>query len=266
MVIWHVLSRPIWFSKKLIPVISATSLFIAGAFGIGYYNKARFGSWFEFGFQYQLTGMNTHQQTFSLANLPINVHNYFINPYKTLSDFPYIIPDWDWHFIFFQTHPPPNYYAEQAAGLILAAPYLLLGVVPLIYSVGRGWYLIAHKFRKGMELQKQAHQEAFDWTAALIVGSSVLAFAPLLLFISATMRYLGDVVPMLVLASTFGFMQGASSFPQKPFKRNSFFLLGFISMLYSIIVSFLFSFTGCDYRIEKLNPFLFYGIIQIFSP
>jgi hypothetical protein len=42
--------------------------------------------------------------------------------------------------------------------------------------------------------------------------------------------------------------------------------LGFISMLYSIIVSFLFSFTGCDYRIEKLNPFLFYGIIQIFSP
>ena len=53
---------------------------------MGWYNKIRFGDWLEFGFKYQLTGMNTHILTFSPANLLINLHNYFLKSVSFIVD------------------------------------------------------------------------------------------------------------------------------------------------------------------------------------
>ena len=46
------------------------------------------------------------------------------------------------------------------------------------------------------------------WTALTLIGSAFLAFVPILIFIAGNMRYLADVVPLLVLLSTFGLFMG----------------------------------------------------------
>jgi hypothetical protein len=78
--------------------ILAISIPIAiGLTGMGFYNKFRFGSWFELGIRYQLGGQNLnkiHDQVISLSNIPPNLHNYLLNPFRTISVFPYLKANW----------------------------------------------------------------------------------------------------------------------------------------------------------------------------
>ncbi len=103
---------------------------------LSWYNQIRFGNWVEFGFKYQLTGMNTQINTFSLANLPINLHNYLINPYRLLSTFPYVKPRLGGHFVFFPISSPSNYYAEHTTGIIITFPFVVFGLIPITYLIG----------------------------------------------------------------------------------------------------------------------------------
>jgi hypothetical protein len=239
--------------------------FAAGLGGIGWYNKIRFGRWLEFGFQYQLTGMDTHIQTFSLANLPINLHNYLINPFRTLSTFPYVKPEWGGHFVFFPIPAPANYYSEQVSGLIPTVPYILLAALPVLYLLGHAWQAVKHVI--GQQASKnQTGDGFFQWTALTLSGASLLVFMPILLFIAATMRYLGDAVPILVLLSTFGFWLGSQRLDGKPALRAWFDRLVILLMLFSVIVSLLLAITGYEARFEHLNPTLFDRLTRMLTP
>jgi hypothetical protein len=239
--------------------------FFAGLTAMGWYNKARFGDWLEFGFKYQLTGMNTHLDTFSLANLPINLHNYFLNPFRLLPTFPYIKPILGGHFIFFPIASPSNYYSEQVTGLLITTPFILFAGIPIFYLIWFAWNSLRSIIQKYRFIDRFG-DGFFRWTAFAMTGAAFLAFAPILVYIAGMMRFLGDAVPLIILVSTFGLFMGRLYLEGKPSQLFWFNFLVIILTLYSAIVSLLLAVTGAEARFEHLNPILFDLMTRLFTP
>jgi hypothetical protein len=233
---------------------------------MGWYNKIRFGDWLEFGFKYQLTGMNTHILTFSPANLLINLHNYFLNPYRLLSTFPYVKPRLGGYFIFFPISSPANYYAEHTSGIIFTFPFVIFGIIPIGFLIWVGWRSLQGLVKKVPTTNGRAEEGFFRWTAFMLAGSAILAFAPILVYIAGMMRFLGDVIPLLVLLSTFGLFMGRQYFEGKPTSVFWFNILVVILTFYSIAASLLLAVTGAEARFEYLNPVLFDKLTRWFTP
>jgi len=102
--------------------------------------------------------------------------------------------------------------------------------------------------------------------ALTLIGSAFLAFVPILIFIAGNMRYLADVVPLLVLLSTFGLFMGRRYLDGKSASVIGFNLLVVVLTVYSITVSLLLAVTGAEARFEHLNPVLFDKLTRWFTP
>ena len=76
--------------RKLIYTVSAGVPIVIGAGLLMAYNYARFGSPFEFGFNYQLTVSRAQANTIKLSMLPPALYHYFFQQPKLISSFPYI--------------------------------------------------------------------------------------------------------------------------------------------------------------------------------
>ena len=240
--------------------------FAAGILAQGWYNFVRFGSWLEFGFKYQLTGMDTHIQTFSLANLAVNLHNYLLNPYQVQAAFPFVTPNLGGHFIFFVISSPANYYTEQVSGLLVTVPFLLLAGLPVFYLLRRAWLGLRGRAETIPPIADLNGDRLFLWTALALSIGTLLAFAPILLFISATMRYLGDVVPLAVLLASLGFWLGLEFLSGRCAARGWFVAAVIGLTLFSAIVSLLLAVTGAEARFEHLNPVLFEQLSRWLTP
>jgi hypothetical protein len=210
--------------------------------------------------------MNTHLQTFSLANLPINLHNYFLNPYRILSTFPYVKPRLGGYFIFFPISSPANYYSEYVTGMLFAIPFAIFAGIPVVYLIWYAWKSVIGFIKKDPFKDDRLGNGFFRWTAFVLVGVACLAFAPILLFISGTMRYLGDVIPLIVLLSVFGLFMGRQYLEGRRSWIFWFNLMVIILTLYSVMVSLLLAVTGADARFEHLNPALFEAMTRWFTP
>jgi hypothetical protein len=266
LVIWRVFGVS-GFTRRTFPLlIAATTPFALTAIGMGLYNFIRFGSWFEFGIQYMLTGMDLHANTFSLANVPINLHNFLINPFRTLQVFPYIKPELGGRFIFFPISSPANYYSEHVTGLLLTVPFILFTGIPIVYLARYAWGLIAGRIGNFPFRDDRFGDDFFRWTALVLMGTTLLTFVPILLFIAGNMRYLADVVPLLVLLSTFGLFMGRQYLEGKSTSVFWFNLLVVVLTVYSITVSLLLAVTGAEARFEHLNPILFDKLTRWFTP
>ena len=233
---------------------------------LAWYNQIRFGDWVEFGFKYQLTGMNTHINTFSLANLPINLHNYFINPYRLLSTFPYVKPRLGGHFVFFPISSPSNYYAEHTTGIILAVPFVVFGLIPIAHLIWYAFESLAARARGVNFKDSHIRGVLFRWTAFALAGGAFFAFVPILIYIAGMMRFLGDVMPLLILLSVFGLLMGRQHLDEKPATLFWFDALVLVLTLYSVTVSLLLAVTGAEARFENLNPILFDKMTRWFTP
>ena len=100
--------------------------------GLGWYNWARFGNPFEFGWRYQL-GSNLNGVSITFSNLWYNLGRYYLTP-----------PDIGWFFPFFAPGPegyfPQGYYGiEQAHGQFLFLPLLGFSLVT------GGWIAISRR-------------------------------------------------------------------------------------------------------------------------
>jgi hypothetical protein len=245
---------------RTLSMIAVAFPFSAGLGVIGWYNQVRFGSWFESGHRYQLTGMNLHaiyDQVISISNIPINIHNYLLNPFRTLNVFPFIKPIWGGHFIFFSVTPPENYYSEQISGLLPSLPYVILAVIPILLIISRRKQVMRVANRHSSDKPRITARWSLEWTTISLMGASLLAFSPILLFIVATMRYLADSVPLFILSSTLGFWQGIKVLEDKPSVKRYFLLVVILLTTISIVISCLLAVSGYDSRFEKLNPVLF---------
>jgi hypothetical protein len=254
------------WSGKLLRLTAILLPLLIGVTAIGWYNKIRFGNWFEFGFRYQLTGMNTHIHTFSPFNLLINLHNYLLNPYRILTTFPYIKPGLGGHFIFFPIVSPSNYYSEHVTGMLLTVPFIVFAGIPVIYLAWYAWQFMDGVIKKAPFKDDKIGDGFFRWTAFGLTGASLLAFAPILFYIAGMMRFLGDASALIIVLSVFGLFMGRQYLEGKSTPLFLFKGLVIILTLYSIIVSLLLAVTGAEARFEHLNPVLFEALTRWFTP
>lgn len=201
--------------------------------GIAYasYNYARFDSFTEFGYRYQLTSYNLYEkldETFSLNYIFPNTYKTLFNPLEQRISFPYLFPTrfsgpaW--------LEAERGFYllkAESITGLLFSSPFLLF------------------IFLAGLQRDKKIF-----WINLSLIGSSILLFFILQSFFFIAMRYLLDLIPTLTLLAIIGFWNGYTLSKNK----TLFFIVSSVLLSYSIAISLIISISGNLEAFKNLNP------------
>jgi tetratricopeptide (TPR) repeat protein len=192
--------------------------------GLMVYNQLRFGSPFEFGYRYQLTGLDQNNVSpFSLHYLWFNFRYYFLEPASWNSHFPFlqIAPQWassSGHF------GPGTYFG----GII----FVNFPLAWLAFCAPLAW-------------RGRSNDGVFRW----FVGAVFLLFAacvlPLLAFLYANNRYELDFLPALALLAVIGIFGLDRALAGKPFWRVIARVIWCSFMLYFLTVNL---FAGFDSR------------------
>jgi hypothetical protein len=166
------LARAIVFS---LPVLAAGGVHMVN-------NQERFGSPFDFGREYKPESIeNPEIQPFDIACAPENFAHYFLAPPRFSSDFPYVAHE-GWPGATCATR------AEASSSLILAGPFLLLGLF--------AWPLLRPGGADPLELRFAA------WLAA---GAGGMVMAIMMAFVASSRRYAQDFLPLLMTLVFLGF-------------------------------------------------------------
>ena len=223
------------FAVELLPL--GLPLFI-GALGFAWYNRARFGSFLETGFTYQLAGPYLQQhlnELFLPGYIFQNLYNYLLNPFTIKQSFPFVFPVrglieevLPWQVL------PAFYTAQAITGFLCAVPFTVFALVPMV--------MVVKKFLRRDPAQvanKDPKTNSLPWIIVSLVGSFALTFLSLLTFFWAAMRYAEDFMPALILLSIIGFWQGSRLLSQQPEKHKIYTLLGAALAGISIITAIL---------------------------
>ncbi|HUJ74316.1 MAG TPA: hypothetical protein VL359_05625, partial [bacterium] len=173
---------------------------------LGFYNFARYGSFLETGYQYQLAGLNVHQamqghRLFTVDDLLYGAYAYLIKPFSFAQRAPHLRLNAD--------YAPGSVYAQTGAegtvGLIYVAT-----AIPLVLAAGLalwvgGWW-------RGSKSKERAEagakgtdfpglRQALLWFLVLGLGG----LAPLLVFSGLVARYYQDFLPALMVSALCGY-------------------------------------------------------------
>ena len=247
--------------QTLLAIIAFGLPLLIGGVLLGWYNWARFGSIFEFGFRYQITMIDLNKYNndiFSLAYIPINLYVYFLNPPDLINIFPFIKPARAGESSILYNHLPANYAAEHITGPVYALPFLAFGAVVLL-TIGSKRLL-----EKRSEGHTESKTEFYSWFLFSLIGSLPFALSSLLLFFYAAQRYLEDIIPLTFLIATLGFWQGYSLLNKNLLRRYTYSFTAIILIGTSIISSILLSFSADVTRIRSTNPALLTNLILFF--
>lgn len=159
---WHQLRHGMtrmrdWIAMVVPPVIVAAPVL--------WWNKIRFGSWLDFGANYNLTNVNmTSGHPGLLESMPLRLFEILFRP---------IVSEWRWPFIFVR---PVDYQYQggissfaMAGGYFSFVPIALLGLICAWLSMGR--------YTQNRENGKKIKDIVLSlYAKPLIIGASVLAF------------------------------------------------------------------------------------------
>ncbi len=248
-------------SETLFTIIAFGLPLLIGGILLGWYNWARFGSVFEFGFRYQITMLDLNKYNndiFSLADVPINLYVYFLNPPDVINTFPFIKPSRAGDGSFLYNHLPALYATEHITGPLYAFPFIVFGIVSIL-TIGskRLSEILAGR-------RTESQPEFYRWFLLSLIGSLPFALSSLLLFFYAAQRYMEDVIPLTFLIAALGFWQGYSLLNKNLFRRLMYSFIAVILAGISIISSILLSFSADVARIRSANPSLLTNLILFF--
>lgn len=210
----------------------------SAAFGLGWYNWARFGSILETGFTYQLAAhhLQEHMAELFLPGYSFqNLYNYLFNPFTIESSFPFLYPTrgitkeiLPWHIL------PDIYTAQALSGFLCAVPFTAFAVLSTVA-------LLKQAFRKNRTEAslEDGNPISLTWLTTSLFGSFAFPFLSLLTFFWAAMRYAEDFMPALILLSILGFWQGYTSLPRPSKQCIMYASLGILLAGFSILVSIL---------------------------
>jgi hypothetical protein len=232
------------------------------AIGLAWYNWARFGSIMEFGYRYQLTLLQLprhYNEIFSLSYVLPNLYNYLLNPYTLSHSFPFIKPQYGISVFATQLAVPRIYFSEAITGLVFTVPFLALAGRLLFKPVGPSKVLPA------TDLDGSAGP-GLRTLVFWLFGVFALEAGSVLVFFFATMRYLGDVVPALLLMSVVGFWQAYAAFSARPLSRAVLVVVAVCLSVISILVSTLLAISSYQDRFLTANPALIQQINRLLFP
>ncbi len=166
-------------------LVAAIGPFTFIGLGLMLYNALRFGSPLEFGIRYQLAGeRQVTRQFFNLQYLWFNFRVYFLEPVRWSSRFPFVGE------IALPPVPAGHGAVETPFGVLTNIPLVWLALAAPL--AGRGW-----------SRQTALVLRWFVTAVALLFGTCVL---PALFFISTTIRYEVEFLPVLVLLAVVGIL------------------------------------------------------------
>ena len=207
----------------LIPIlISFAAPLLVGGLMYGWYNHARFDSFTEFGYRYQLTSYNLYEkigETFAIEYIPPNLYKTILNPLERRDTFPRLFPTrWSGPGWLTDYHPKMYLtYTENITGILVSSPFALLALLSFV------------KPRKDLR-----------WVLASLSISFLAVFFTLQAFFFIAMRYMLDAIPTLSLLAVIGFWHGFDVFKN----QKAYTVAASIVLMFTIAVSLIISYSG----------------------
>ena len=252
---------------KSIPAFAAAFLPLALiACSLFWYNYNRFGSIFEFGHRYQLTGPSLtadYKDISSVKYIIPNLYTYVFRSPALSSNFPFVTVPWIksemWpSFIHLPEH---YYYTEPVAGILIIVP--IIGLTTLLLM--RLFWMFIND-----ELSLRGNKEGtgnnlFFWFGFSMLGYVVIQMLILLIFINSAMRYLLDISPALIVLSTMFVGYYVQSVEKNPYLIKMVSYAWILASLITVISGFLIGFTGDKNIFLNQNPQLYYQLYEWFG-
>jgi hypothetical protein len=222
---------------------------------IGIYNFKRFDSFTNFGFRFQLAGVNQHSgpssDLFSARFLVPNVFGYLFAPLYAENAFPYL-----WasvrndsyltgrhSWLAAHLHMPHYYNFEPLVGVVWAQPFLFFG-----------WRALRHN---ATGVRRDSIERWFVWS---VFTAAALGLAPALMIFTSTMRYLLDALPCLTILAALGYWRILNSLETHPAAALRVRWLVGILITIQGVIGILLSFTSNGGNFYLHNPDLFFRI------
>jgi hypothetical protein len=255
--------------KKLspsLPAFVATLLpLVLVACGLCWYNYDRFGSIFEFGHRYQLTGPSltaNYEDISSVKYILPNTYTYIFRPPVVGGEFPFFTVPWVKEKMWpaFIRLPEHYYYTEPVAGILFVVP--LLGLTALLLA-RLFWLFINGDIPRAVEPRADSHK--FSWFGILLFVYLVIQMFVLLSFINSAMRYLVDITPALIVLSTMFAGYYVRRWDQHPYLVKTTATLWILASMLTVLAGFLIGFTGDKNNFLNQNPALYYRLVEWFT-
>jgi hypothetical protein len=247
------------FAAAFLPLaLIACSLFL--------YNYNRFGSIFEFGHRYQLTGPSltaNYSDISSVKYIIPNLYTYVFRLPSLSRNFPFLTIPWIksemWpSFIHLPEH---YYYTEPVAGIIIIVPLIGLTVLLLMRLL---WFSLNGDISLSGNKEKPVNS-LFFWFGFSLLGYIVIQMAVLLIFINSAMRYLLDVSPALIVLSTMFVGYYVQSVEKNPYLIKLISFAWILFSLLTVVSGFFIGFTGDKNIFLNQNPQLYYQLYKWFG-
>jgi hypothetical protein len=252
--------------NKSIPAIAAAFLPLALiACSLFWYNYDRFGSIFEFGHRYQLTGPSLtadYKDISSVKYIVPNLYTYVFRLPALNRNFPFITIPWIKEDMWpsFVHLPEHYYYTEPVAGIIIIVPLIGLTVLLLIRLL---WLSLNGDISLSGNKESTVNS-LFSWFGFSLLGYVVIQMAILLIFINSAMRYLLDISPALIVLSTMFVGYYVQSVERNHYIKMVSYAWILASLL-TVVFGFFIGFTGDKNIFLNQNPQLYYQLYKWFG-
>jgi len=266
MILWRVYLIHNKNLRASMPGFAATLIPLALiACALCWYNYARFGSIFEFGHRYQLTGLASAKDgkyEVSVTYLIPNLYSYIFRSPSLSTEFPFItIPGIRRNMWPFFIQPPKHYYyAEPLAGILFTVPLVGFAAILLLRLF---WFAV----NGDVSLKKigNAEESLFVWFETSMFGYALVQTSIVCLYIFSSMRYLFDMAPVLIMLSSMFVGFYVRTVEEKSWRVKTIACLWLSMAVLTVISGFLIGFTGVEGNFLNKNPYLYYQFIEWFS-
>lgn len=261
----EIFRSPRLHSRRVSALLAFALPLAAVTAGLLLFNYARFGSFFETGMRYQLTGdalPEDFRLIYSAGYILPNAYSDLVRPLQTTPGvFPFVstpyVLDHMWpNFI----HRPATFYSgEPVAGVFVTLPVLwALLLLPL-------WG--AARFSRWLNDEAPAASGPSAaglprWAALLLGGTLLVQCLLSFSFVMTTMRYLADFTPLLVVCVAVLVWMVYARLPNPAWQRLLLVVTGLLCAA-SLLLSFFVNMQGGAERFLINNPAL-YGRIALF--
>lgn len=258
---WQIFSA---YEKKItaaLPALLAAAiplLLVAGS--LAWYNFARFGSIFEFGHRYQLTGAALtvkFNETMSLEYVLPNLYSYAFRLPEFSSEFPFVTLVWIREDMWpsFLIPPEGYYYTDPVGGLPFIVPWIGFAILLGLRTL---WL-----FLNG-DVQPRASDPS-TWFASALLGYCIIQAGVLLLFLTSAMRYLADMAPVVILLAAIFAGSFTQTFALNRFQQRAIAVLWVLAAAATVSMGFLIGLSGERNNFLNQNPQVFYQLMEWFT-
>ncbi len=254
---WQLVKRVHNDRGALVSLAALTLPLAAFAVGLAWFNYARFGSIFETGLRYQLTGNFMGGEDTLLYSPWYVVPNLILalfQPFKNTAEFPFLKAVSNPHWGGMIRAAQHNYNVEPSSGILRTLPLLVLLLLPAVRVWKRFWSWL---HEKPASSATSSVTPVPRWLWVILVGSPALAFAVTVSFMMMTMRYLADFVPLLLLLTAVLMFHELDRLRERLLQRKVLLSALVLLGLAGVVIGLLINFANTDLRFMNINPLLF---------